>query len=98
MSNNVRVLALFSDPDDFVSFALKGGNFFRLWEKDLDKKRVDSIHEANLEVWVTPGHKATKILPRTTGEVDKSKLDWMVNLKVDAILVNDIELASDHLR
>lgn len=98
ISADVRVLALFSDPDDYVSFSQRGGQYFRLWEKDLDNNRIAALHDANLEVWVTPGHKATETLPRTAGEVDEEKLDWLVGLMVDAILVNDIELATGYLQ
>ena len=98
INDDIRVLALFSDPDDYASFSQRGGQYFRLWEKDLDNNRVAALHDANLEVWVTPGHKATETQPRTAGEVDEEKFNWMIRLMVDAILVNDIELASGYLQ
>ena len=98
INSDVQTLALFSDPDSFVEYAQEGGKYFRLWEKDLTEERVRAIQNLGLEVWVTPGHKATESQPRTAGEVDVEKLDWLAGLMVNAILVNDIEFTSNYLQ
>ncbi len=98
INSDVQTLALFSDPDSFVEYAQEGGKYFRLWEKDLTEERVRVIQNLGLEVWVTPGHKATEGQPRTAGEANAEKLDWLVSLMVNAILVNDIEFTSNYLQ
>jgi len=94
---DVELLALFSNPDDYKVFAQEGGKFFRLWEKDLEHNRIQAIQALGLEVWVTPGQKATETQKRTAGEVDEDKLDWLMGLMVNAVLVNDIEFAVEYL-
>lgn len=97
-NSDVQTLALFSDPDSYEEYAQRGGRYFRLWEKDLTEERVRAIQNLGLEVWVTPGHKATESQPRTAGEIDAEKLDWLTGLMVNAILVNDIEFTSNYLQ
>lgn len=97
-NSDVQTLALFSDPDSYEEYAQRGGRYFRLWEKDLIEERVRAIQNLGLEVWVTPGYKATESQPRTAGDVDAEKLDWLVSLMVNAILVNDIEFTSNYLQ
>ncbi|MCB9813138.1 MAG: glycerophosphodiester phosphodiesterase [Pseudomonadales bacterium] len=97
LNPEVQTLALFSAPDSYVEYAQKGGKYFRLWEKDLTKQRVQAIQELGLEVWVTPGRKATELQPRTAGDVDEQKLDWLVSLAINGVLVNDIAFASKYL-
>jgi glycerophosphoryl diester phosphodiesterase len=92
LANDVDLLALFSDPDLYEEFANKGGKYFRLWEKDVTPERVEAIQNLGLEVWVTPGHKATKVLPRTAGEVNPESLPMLLGV-VNAVLVNDVEEA-----
>lgn len=94
MNQQVEMLALFSDPDSFVAFQAAGGKYFRLWEKDVTPERVEAIQKIGLEVWVTPGKKATPEDPvRTAGETDAAHIQWLMNLYVNAVLVNDISLA-----
>lgn len=96
-NNKISVLALFAEPDKYVSFAQSGGKYFRIWEKDVNAERVDAIHEAGLEVWITPGYKATETRPRTAGDISNERLGYFLSLGVDAVLVNDIKLASEYL-
>lgn len=98
INSQIQTLALFSHPDEYSDYAEKGGKFFRLWEKDVTPERVQALQEAGVEVWVTPGHKATDTQPRTAGEVNEEKLKWLQSLMVNAILVNDIKFASEYLR
>lgn len=97
LAPDVNLLALFSNPDNFLDFARQGGSYFRLWEKDVTKQRAQAIHDAGLQVWVTPGHTATESKARTAGEVSEKTLDWFVSLMIDAVLVNDIEFARNYL-
>lgn len=62
-----------------------------LWQKDVSKDRVERVQDAGLEVWVTPGAKATVDVPGTGGEMDRETYDWLVDMGVDAVLVNDVE-------
>lgn len=93
-----QTLALFSNPDDYATYAKQGGKYFRIWEKDATTDRVKLAKELGLEVWITPGQKAKENQPRTAGEVDEIKLQWLVNMYVDGILVNDIKLASSYMK
>lgn len=95
---HAQTLALFPDPDEYREYAQKGGRLFRLWEKDVTKERVQNLQEAGIEVWVTPGQKATDAQPRTAGEVDEAKLAWLQSLMVNGILVNDIKFAREYLK
>lgn len=97
LNSEVQILALFSDPDSFIEYSRKGGKYFRLWEKDVTEKRVRFIQDRGLEVWVTPGYKATETQARTAGEIDEQKLNWLVGLMVNAVLVNDIAFAREYL-
>lgn len=97
INSNVQVLALFSEPDNFADFANAGGHYFRLWEKDVTAARVRAIQAVGLEVWVTPGYKATATQPRTAGEVNEAKLALLLDLMIDAVLVNDIGWVMDYL-
>jgi glycerophosphoryl diester phosphodiesterase len=95
---HVEMLALFANPDDYDSFRSEGGKYFRLWEKDATGDRINKAQQLGLEIWVTPGYKATAHEPRTAGDIDSPKLDRLVNQAANGILVNDIKLASQHLR
>ncbi|MBD3280544.1 hypothetical protein GF389_03405 [Candidatus Dojkabacteria bacterium] len=93
-SYNVIVLGLPQDPDKYEEFFEMGGDIYRLWEKDLTRGRVEAIHKLDGEVWVTPGHKATKTQPRTAGQASKQKLEWFIELGVDGVILNDVEAIS----
>ncbi len=90
--------ALFSEPDDFINYSSNGGMYFRLRESDLNEDIVARIHDKSLEVWVTPGSKATKDKPRTSGEIDEKGIQKLLDLNVDAVFVNDIEMAANYLK
>ena len=92
----IKTLALFANPDDFESYQQNSGIFFRLWEKDLTLERIQQIHDLGLEVWVTPGHKATATQHRTAGEISDEKLEELIGT-VDAILVNDIKHTTEYM-
>lgn len=96
-NNQVKTLALFSDPDEYEEFYHQGGSYFRLWEKDVTPERIKAIQTLGLEVWVTPGQKATENQPRTAGEVSQPRLSWLLSLMVNGILVNDIKSAREVL-
>ncbi len=98
MNSQVETLALFTNPNDYESYKHQGGKYFRLWEKDVDATRVKRIQAAGLEVWVTPGHKATKDMPRTAGNLTPETLEYLLNMAVDAIFVNDLEFVKNYLR
>lgn len=91
---NIETLALFSNPLDYMEYKNLGGKHFRIWEKDVSLELVDLIHAGGLYIWVTPGNKAVGDQPRTAGEISRETFDRMLNLGVDALLVNDIETVS----
>lgn len=86
-------LGLMSDPEDYKRFVDMGGDFFRLFEKDVEPKLIKEIQKYGCEVWVTPGRRQTATQKRTAGEIRRDFLEELIHMKVDAILVNDIKMA-----
>lgn len=95
--NLFTILSLSSDPDSYPIFISHGVRFIRLWDKDATKKRVEEIHRLGGEVWVTPGHKTTPTQKGTAGEITPEHILELQSLGVDAILVNDIQMARETL-
>lgn len=89
----LTVLGLLQDPEQYEEFFAMGGDIYRLWEKDLTQARIDAIHSLSGKVWVTPGHKATDTTPRTAGQASRETLQKFKQMGVDGVIVNDVGLA-----
>ncbi len=94
IDSNIVVLALFSNPDDYLSFANEGGEYFRLRGDDVIPERVANIHNLGLKIWVVPGKKSTPSSPRTSGDISEEELIALLDVGVDGVEVNDIEMAT----
>ncbi len=87
------ILSLSSDPDSFHFFIQHGANIIRLWHQDTTSERIQAIHELGKQVWITPGRPTSPGNPGTAGEVTRDELIQLAELEIDAVLVNDIEMA-----
>lgn len=88
-------LAMPAEPamiDDFPDDGLVG---VRLWEDQVDEAAMARIRRRGLPVWVTAGHRKAGEAP---GFVTAERLQRLQALGVDAVLVNDVELAVGILR
>lgn len=94
IDSNIVVLALFSDPEDYMAFARDGGEYFRLRGDDVTSERVASIHNLGLKIWVVPGRKSTPSSSRTSGDISEEELTALLDVGVDGVEVNDIEMAT----
>lgn len=83
-------LAMPAEPamvDDFPDAGLVG---VRLWEDQVDEASIARIRRRGLPVWVTAGHRKRGEAP---GFVTAERLQQLKRLGVEAVLVNDVELA-----
>lgn len=92
-----KILSLSPDPDSFQFFIEHGADFIRLWQQDATPARIQAIHELGKQVWITPGRPTTPGNPGTAGEITVKELLQIVELEVDAVLVNDIKMARETL-
>jgi glycerophosphoryl diester phosphodiesterase len=83
-------LAMPAEPamvDEFPDDGLVG---VRLWEDQVEEGAIARIRRRGLQVWVTAGHRAQGEAP---GFVTAERLRRLKVLGIDAVLVNDVELA-----
>lgn len=73
--------------DDFPDAGLVG---VRLWEDQVDEAAMARIHRRGFPVWVTAGRRKQGEAP---GFITAERLRRLKALGVDAVLVNDVELA-----
>lgn len=83
-------LAMPAEPamvDEFPDDGLVG---VRLWEDQVDAAAIARIRGRRLPVWVTAGHRKEGEAP---GFITAERLQRLKALGIDAVLVNDVELA-----
>ena len=73
--------------DDFPGTRMIGA---RLWEDQVDDAALERIRARKIEVWVTAGVRTQSEAP---GFITAERLEDLCRLGVDAVLVNDVELA-----
>jgi glycerophosphoryl diester phosphodiesterase len=88
-ARSYNTLAFLTDPDDLDTFIRGQGNIIRLWERDVERRRITQLQAAGLDIWVMVGGKDTN---RQVGDIDRSRLESLFDLNIDGILVNDPEL------
>ena len=88
-------LAMPAQPDALDAFPPEQLLGARLWEDQVDGPAIERIRSRQLEVWVTAGVRSRGEAP---GYITTERLQALRNLRVDAVLVNDVELAAAHLR
>ncbi len=86
----MKVLAFMPKVDDIQKFGESGVNYIRLWEHWTIEENIELIRKYNKEVWImTQGS--------DVGVTTKENLEKIVDMNVDAILINDIVLLKDIL-
>jgi hypothetical protein len=83
-------LAMPREPAMLSEFPLHDVTGVRLWEDQVDDAAVARIRARGLEVWVTAGVRSRGEAP---GHIDVQRLRALRSAQVDAVLVNDVELA-----
>ncbi|MCA9382641.1 hypothetical protein KC660_04530 [Candidatus Dojkabacteria bacterium] len=91
--NSLQVLSLGSTYEEHKKMVEMGATKVRLWEDDLSKDYVKKIKDLGVEVFVTAGYKTSPERKGNAGFVTIGKLEWFNDLEIDAVLVNDMELA-----
>jgi len=62
----------------------------RLWEDQIEAAALARIRSRGIEVWVTAGFRTQGEAP---GYITAERLEALCRLGVDAVLVNDVEMA-----
>ena len=88
-------LAMPAQPDGLDAFPPEQLLGARLWEDQIDAPAIERIRRHALEVWVTAGVRSRGEAP---GYITAERLQALRALRVDAVLVNDVELAAAHRR
>lgn len=83
-------LAMPAEPPQIEDFPLEGLVGVRLWEEQVNEIAMARIRASNLPVWVTAGFRKQGEAP---GYITAERLQALKALGVDAVLVNDVELA-----
>lgn len=83
-------LAMPADPAMIDAFPDDGLVGARLWEEEVDEAAIARIRRRGLDVWVTAGHRKQGEVP---GFITVPRLRQLKALGIDAVLVNDVELA-----
>ncbi len=81
--------ALLRDYDDIPAFAECGVRAIRVWEEDLTQRRLEAVHNAGSEIWITAGLRSQGEI---AGTIDQYRLLGLNNLGIDAVLLNDPSL------
>jgi hypothetical protein len=73
------------DFDDLLAFVADGGTLARLWEPDVEPERIQALRDFGGGVCVMTGE------PRANqaGKITPARLDRLVGLGVDAIMLDD---------
>ncbi len=90
LSEDVVILGLLPNYEDFPDFYQEGGDIARLWEEHLTERRLEEARCGDHAVWVTT-RRGKGIEP--PGAVDDERLRRLLGLAVDGVLVNDPVLA-----
>lgn len=83
-------LAMPGEPASIGDFPTDGLIGARLWEDQLDEASVARIRALALPVWVTAGFRKAGEAP---GYITAERLRALKRLGIDAVLVNDVDLA-----
>ena len=82
----VSVLGMPPKPELAETFIEAGARAIRYWEDEVTADRLESVHRAGREVWVTAGLRGRQEAP---GYTTADRLIRLRQLAVDAVLVND---------
>ena len=87
----VGILGFFRDYGEFPAFFAAGGDMARLWEEDIDESALGLAHGSTDNggehpVWVTSGLRGAG---EAAGEIDAERLNGLMEMGIDGILVND---------
>ena len=85
-NTQLPVIGMIQDFSEIPQFLRLGVQGIRIWEEDLTPQIVEQIHQTGHEVWVTSGLRSTGEI---TGIIDRARLQHLLNLKINAVLVND---------
>ena len=88
---DVGILGFFRDYGEFPAFFAAGGDIARLWEEDIDESALGLAHGSTdnggqRPVWVTSGLRGAG---EAAGEIDAERLNGLMEMGIDGILVND---------
>jgi hypothetical protein len=83
-------LAIPREPAMLSAFPLHDVIGVRLWEDQVGDDALARIRARGLEVWVTAGVRSRGEAP---GHIDAQRLRALRRAGIDAVLVNDVELA-----
>lgn len=83
-------LAMPAEPAQLEDFPMDGLAGVRLWEEQVSDAAIARIRAARLPVWVTAGVRKAGEAP---GYITAERLRVLKSLGIDAVLVNDVELA-----
>ena len=87
---SLKVLAFMPKVEDIQKFCESCVDYIRLWEHWINEENIKLIRRYNKEVWImTQGS--------DVGVTTKENLEKIVDMNVDAILINDIVLLKDVL-
>lgn len=84
------ILGLLKDDGAFPAFFDAGGDIARLWEEDCRHERLEAARCGDHPVWVTAGRRSAGDRP---GDIDMARLNRLLDLNIDGILVNDPVMA-----
>jgi len=83
-------LAMPAEPAQIDDFPTEGLVGVRLWEDQVSDVAIARIRALKLPVWVTAGVRKVGEAP---GYITAARLHTLKSLSIDAVLVNDVELA-----
>lgn len=90
LGNRIPVVAMPPRPELLPGFLGGGVHAARLWEEDVTAASVEQVRSAGLQAWVTAGLRPAREAP---GYITAARLEALLELGVDAVLVNDVDLA-----
>ena len=84
--SDVFVIGMIRDLSEAPLFIELGARGIRFWEEDLVEAQVKTVHDAGCEVLVTAGLRSQG---ETTGNINKKRLQYLIRLGIDGVLVNN---------
>jgi len=89
----IKILAMPKNIRNVSEFLENSPDGIRLWSDEVSNTNILDFHNQGIKVFVTPGKPATLTSARTSGNIDQVMLLDLIASGVDAVLVNDIEMA-----
>ncbi len=88
---DVAILGFLRDHDEYPEFFTAGGDMARLWEEEIDEGILGLARDASgacgeRPVWVTSGLRGAG---EAAGEIDAERLNGLMELGIDGVIVND---------